>query len=1737
MVTQRIDYKAELEKLQPEEREQYTGKWRTYLQGLPRGTYIQQLTNLTRQFGPEFSSQLIQPELVMDKMEPAPITKVPALEIKPEESWYQKPLEWIKEQPVVKAVGKGVEKYYGGWITPAAMTIAQPLSAGLREQLGGRKPFAIPQEERGKIWEESNLPWLTKIGTELLVDPAMYFGWGLAPKAVGALERAGLTGLAKAIKPMATAEEAYIRASQVPIKAAGKALHKLPAIIPDIPELRATGKLVFRKPLEESVRSIVRNLPTHAGDMLDNLGVAGEQVGKPFSQILQDFAMGTPDEALLKTITSPQQKRALDFINRNVSKLGLDELVPISNSYPEVTAAILGQRLARVAATELGVMPPRIAPGVLGATQRILEKSYSLWKRTVLQTPFYVTQNLAENQVRQVMVGVTPIFDIMDIAKLPDFKGFPIDIQRKVISLLDRWNKTIPERASALFARTASTGGVTEAVTGSIAMGKGMPASTVAAYLDDMAIANTFTKKYYRIKEELMRNGSVEVKAALDKISGLYDFSPRFNVLASDAAKDAWVLDRNRIARLYLSDIEGKVDQQLLRETSEDFVRKLEYSAPKFPEVAPILNEESFQNLRALVDSGQSIKMMDFDAVVADLHGLPVVDQIEKRQRDFLVEGGWSTWDALFTGKENVIRSWIVLDDKLVEHLRQISISGTTDDVVHAFQQVQRNKTMTIARAMNKLEESLPGAIRDKIKVDLPRLWAKNDIVGINKMFGELTRTLPQRIETYQKQLMIQRLRSYRDVLRSQVPKQYQSYLTKILNRFKYERVGEAEAKIANAKSLTEFERAMFQAHVASRRELETLAEWTMLTEAMAKNVPPETLATWFVISDEINRVAFAAGDKFAEKTFEISNVVRFAKDPAKTQSAWDNYIMEIQSLAPDLADTMRATTPNNDMLWHTYRGVQEQRWFNVGQDKLKATGIDLNKLPKAIDANGKIITQEDFLHSQVSALKSWEDRVIGAWDKRHAVPGKIELDAYNVAMDKYAKAKTAYDTELVKYGKAVVVHGKELEAAEKVAQETDELVSQVLDKWSKAKVRNSKLAKKDLDALKAKGVEVGDAEDALNEYKDTIRSDFGDAEEFADARSDTWDEFVNQLGSIDAADIVEPTALAPKPIAPVVPVKPKISDTAAKDKLLDNLRAETINAKESIALQEQRIQNQAKDMALDSTYATFGNYATRTNLDEFMQGIGAPFWFFPSRSIPFYATQMIQKPRLGIEVINLQKSEAESNQPSRVFGDIPIPGTNYWYNPLRSTMLWQLADRQQFTPAALGEVQSGMNWMRNNLAISLGPQWQIAATLVERVMAKQQGEFAVGTEPQPIIPQQRWLEAIAGLKLPVISTAAGLLNEPFDMYLRAVYGDSVANWSQREVEKQIVDMGYNPQTAPKEVIQDAWKRYYTRQLLSIPGGAVKELTPTELARFEAINEKAKEMGLTKEQRVTLRELGESPFVGLRQDQIEAIYKDVPAQKLWRYIRPSSLTAKSKPIWNDYIQLKLGRETLLYGADKDNPTKGSRLYNEFQYDKALQSGRISPREWKSLYRQSYANYLSQVQQLETDYKLAPKTDQDWEVYRELLGWDEPVRHPDDIKLDEYYDAMDSSNFENDLGEFDYDAYRKAEQQFFSGLSPDTVAYIQSRKDRYKSPLRATYSRDMKKVQPYYDLQDAILAQYPPQTAALIEYALTVPDSAIQRAVMVGNPQAVIAMRRIRLAKDQLRRKNPEMDRILRYWSS
>ncbi len=88
-----------------------------------------------------------------------------------------------------------------------------------------------------------------------------------------------------------------------------------------------------------------------------------------------------------------------------------------------------------------------------------------------------------------------------------------------------------------------------------------------------------------------------------------------------------------------------------------------------------------------------------------------------------------------------------------------------------------------------------------------------------------------------------------------------------------------------------------------------------------------------------------------------------------------------------------------------------------------------------------------------------------------------------------------------------------------------NERITEIEQKWEKAKTRNSALARKDLSGLRDKGVDVTEVESALDEYTSIDRADFDSAEDFGEARTDAWDEFVDSLGNIEKLEVTPDAA------------------------------------------------------------------------------------------------------------------------------------------------------------------------------------------------------------------------------------------------------------------------------------------------------------------------------------------------------------------------------------------------------------------------------------------------------------------------------------------------------------------------------------------------------------------------------------------------------------------------------------
>lgn len=170
-------------------------------------------------------------------------------------------------------------------------------------------------------------------------------------------------------------------------------------------------------------------------------------------------------------------------------------------------------------------------------------------------------------------------------------------------------------------------------------------------------------------------------------------------------------------------------------------------------------------------------------------------------------------------------------------------------------------------------------------------------------------------------------------------------------------------------------------------------------------------------------------------------------------------------------------------------------------------------------------------------------------------------LDAYNLAhsgtitrrggVDPAVQA--VYDAKLTAHEAAVKAHADALAAhkaslgAEGLPQEAVDAAqaahSTEVDRLNKASKPNSANAEKRLDMLDEHGYDTGASRDLLDEYRSTTRSDFGSSEDYAGAREDIWNEYVD---SVDNAEFVpenhpdySQAATAPHPGRAPRPPKP----------------------------------------------------------------------------------------------------------------------------------------------------------------------------------------------------------------------------------------------------------------------------------------------------------------------------------------------------------------------------------------------------------------------------------------------------------------------------------------------------------------------------------------------------------------------------------------------------------------------
>jgi len=156
------------------------------------------------------------------------------------------------------------------------------------------------------------------------------------------------------------------------------------------------------------------------------------------------------------------------------------------------------------------------------------------------------------------------------------------------------------------------------------------------------------------------------------------------------------------------------------------------------------------------------------------------------------------------------------------------------------------------------------------------------------------------------------------------------------------------------------------------------------------------------------------------------------------------------------------------------------------------------------------------------------------------------EVTRHQAEMAAYEGRRTAHEAERA----AKLAEGPAPDVVEAGVQR--DAIRAVHEKWDNAGARNGPRMEGDLVKLEQQGVDVTDELNLLDEYQTMERQDYESAEEFKDARSDTWDELLDSLrskhenyfedlGLDEAALGATPTDIGPfAEVAPTAPVKPR---------------------------------------------------------------------------------------------------------------------------------------------------------------------------------------------------------------------------------------------------------------------------------------------------------------------------------------------------------------------------------------------------------------------------------------------------------------------------------------------------------------------------------------------------------------------------------------------------------------------
>lgn len=537
--------------------------------------------------------------------------------------------------------------------------------------------------------------------------------------------------------------------------------------------------------------------------------------------------------------------------------------------------------------------------------------------------------------------------------------------------------------------------------------------------------------------------------------------------------------------------------------------------------------------------------------------------------------------------------------------------------------------------------------------------------------------------------------------------------------------------------------------------------------------------------------------------------------------------------------------------------------------------------------------------------------------------------------------------------------------------------------------------------------------------------------------------------------------------------------DRSALDSYFGRLadQVETMMSDDVVASGVRQNVKESSENALNATKDIFTNYD-----NEMMFEVGAkmfnPFWTYQFRSWFWMIGQAMQHPGAALAMGPQGKFWQHTED-----GYLPVPMLGVQFSPIRGTALGRLrrAFRGPRPPRYSGMLGTVDEWKQEYLErIGFWPGLHVTVPL--EMMAglfsegSRQEMTSVLVESLPSAPATLLEGFVAASRVAGPGVTNALAEEFFPSPFRAYYMAKQL-WDDHQVTvSKAQEMGHD------DWIADAYSKVAIFQMAEQQVSLMRFNPPGWQTLVDKVTKMNTELtGLTEEEQKEIRRKG------LRLSEVAPLSR-VDRAKLQQIEGFEALAEASRPLSEGMRQVYLETQSDKY--DMIDEARQSLLSEQAQDDWRLESGWVSPKEWRNNYYERWRELRAGItMMIESEYYgQTGRTLEEQHWIRERLGFSPEVLHPVDIVLDAIFSmepVVDPLS-----GEADWVGMFEAQEQVLAMLPKDTQMEVREYINRNATPLMTKFREGREIMRNYWDTEKRIPEYYrsigQPQAAKELE---------------------------------------------------